>query len=183
MSSFPERGFSPTSGYSTPVGTRRKFFQWVTRAAAGLIGLGLAIPLIGYVISPALKRRDKPWVEVGGVDELTAGEPKQLNYIATVQDGYLETTTHKAIWAIKQSNGQITVFSPMCTHLGCGYHWDATDQKFKCPCHGSVYDVTGQVLAGPAPRHLDPLPSKVEQGRLLVMYKEFKSGVATRVEL
>ena len=50
-----------TPGFSTPVGSRRKFFQWVTRAAAGLIGLSLAIPLVGYVISPALKRRDKPY--------------------------------------------------------------------------------------------------------------------------
>src|SRR5437899_10952294 len=96
-----------TPGFSTPVGTRRKFFQWVTRMAAGLIGLSLAIPLVGYVISPALKRRDKPWVEVGGVDELTAGQPKQLEYVATIRDGYLEAKTHKAVWAIKQSDGQI----------------------------------------------------------------------------
>jgi menaquinol-cytochrome c reductase iron-sulfur subunit len=183
MTSSPERGARPTSGFHTPVGTRRKFFQWVTRAAAGLIGLSLAIPLVGYVVSPALKRRDKPWVEVGGVDELTAGEPKQLDYVATIRDGYLEAKTHKAVWAVKQSDGQVTVFSPMCTHLGCGYHWDATDRKFKCPCHGSVFDVTGQVLAGPAPRQLDALPSKIENARLLVMYKEFRSGVTQQVEL
>jgi menaquinol-cytochrome c reductase iron-sulfur subunit len=183
MSSSPERGTGVPPGYYSPAGTRRKFFQWVTRAAAGLIGLSLAIPLVGYVVFPALKRRDKSWVEVGGVDELTAGEPKPLDYIATIRDGYVETKMQKAVWAVKQADGQVTVFSPLCTHLGCGYHWDATDRKFKCPCHGSVYDVTGQVLAGPAPRHLDVLPSKVEDARLLVMYKEFKSGVSDRVEL
>jgi quinol---cytochrome c reductase iron-sulfur subunit, bacillus type len=181
--SSPDPASRHISGFSTPVGTRRRFFQWVTRAAAGLIGLGLAVPLVGYVISPALKRRAQSWVDVAAMEELPVGEPKQLSYVATVQDGYLETTTHKAIWAVKQTDGQVTVFSPMCTHLGCGYHWDAADRKFKCPCHGSVYDVTGQVLAGPAPRHLDALPSKIEQGRLLVMYKEFKSGVPERIEL
>ncbi len=98
-----------TPGFSTPIGSRRKFFQWVTRAAAGLIGLSLAIPLVGYVISPALKRRDKSWVEVGGVDELTAGEPKQLEYVATIRDGYLEAKTHKAVWAVKQSDGQMSL--------------------------------------------------------------------------
>lgn len=183
MSSSPERGTGAPSGLYTPVGTRRNFFQWVTRAAAGLIGVSLAIPLVGYVVSPALKRRDKPWVEVGRVDELTAGEPKQLDYVATIRDGYVETKIHKAVWTVKQSDGQVTVFSPLCTHLGCGYHWDAPDRKFKCPCHGSVYDVTGRVLAGPAPRPLDDLPAKVENGRLLVMYKEFKSGVTPQVEL
>jgi menaquinol-cytochrome c reductase iron-sulfur subunit len=182
MSSSPERHTGETSVY-TPLGTRRKFFQWVTRAAAGLIGVTLAIPLVGYVVSPALKRRDKPWVEVGGVDELTAGVPKPLDYIATIRDGYVETKMQKAVWAVKQMDGQVTVFSPMCTHLGCGYAWDNGEKKFKCPCHGSVFDVSGEVVAGPAPRQLDRLPSKVENGRLLVIYKEFKSGVREQAEL
>ena len=182
MSSSPERHTGETSVY-TPLGTRRKFFQWVTRAAAGLIGVSLAIPLVGYVVSPALKRRDKPWVEVGGVDELTAGVPKPLDYIATIRDGYVETKMQKAVWAVKQMDEQVTVFSPMCTHLGCGYAWDNGEKKFKCPCHGSVFDLSGEVVAGPAPRQLDRLPSKVENGRLLVIYKEFKSGVREQTEL
>lgn len=183
MSSSPERDRGATSDCYSPVGTRRKFFQWVTRAAAGLIGVSLAIPLVGYVVSPALKRRDKAWVEVGGVDELTAGVPKPLDYIATIRDGYVETKMQKAVWAVKQTDGRVTVFSPMCTHLGCGYAWDDGEKKFKCPCHGSVFDVSGEVVAGPAPRQLDRLPSKVENGRLLVIYKEFKSGVREQAEL
>ncbi|HEY7533237.1 MAG TPA: Rieske 2Fe-2S domain-containing protein, partial [Nitrospiraceae bacterium] len=122
-----------SSGSYSPQGTRRQFFQWVTGAAAGIIGFSLAIPLVGYVISPALKRRAQSWVDVASVDELSVGEPKQLDYMATVQDGYLETKAQKAVWAIKQTDGQVTVFSPMCTHLGCGYHWDREGQKFKCP--------------------------------------------------
>ncbi|MBA5867207.1 MAG: Rieske 2Fe-2S domain-containing protein [Nitrospira sp. CR1.3] len=181
--SAPELHPSDTSGLSTPTGTRRRFFQWVTRAAAGLIGLSLAIPLVGYVISPALKRRTQSWVDVASLDELPVGKPKQVDYVATVQDGYLETKTQKAVWAVKQTDGQVTVFSPICTHLGCGYHWDEGEQKFKCPCHGSAFDLSGRVVAGPAPRPLDALPSKMEKGRLLVMYKEFKSGVAGKIEL
>ncbi len=173
----------PPDGFSTPIGSRRRFFQWVITAAAGFIGISLAIPLAGYVISPALKRRQKPWVEVGRMDALPVGEPKQLEYIASVHDGYLETKRHKAIWAVKQSDGTVNVFSPMCTHLGCGYHWDGAERTFKCPCHGSVYDVEGKVLGGPAPRPLDVLPLKVEDGRILVMYKEFKSGIARQIEL
>lgn len=170
-------------GFYTPVGTRRTFFKWVTRAAAGLIGLGLAIPLVGYVISPALKRREQPWVDVGSVDDLAIAEPKQLDHVMAIRDGWLETRSHKAVWAIKRSEGQVTVFSPLCPHLGCGYRWEETEQKFMCPCHGSVYDVTGNVLGGPAPRPLDVLPSKVDNGRLLVIYKEFKSGLSRPVEL
>lgn len=167
----------------TPEGSRRRFFQWVTRGVMAVIGVALAVPLVSYVVAPALKRREKTWVDVGGADEVPVGEPAQLEYIATIRDGYVETKTHKAIWAIKQPDGQMTAYSPMCTHLGCGYTWDRGEKHFKCPCHGSVFDTSGQVLAGPAPRSLDRLPSKVENGRLFVIYKDFKSGVREQIEL
>jgi menaquinol-cytochrome c reductase iron-sulfur subunit len=170
-------------GLTSPIGTRRTFFQWVIAAAAGLIGFGLAVPLAGYLVSPALKRREQSWVEVGKVDELKVGEPVQLDYIRTVRDGWMENRLHKAVWAIKQAGGQVTVYSPMCPHLGCGYHWDNGEGKFKCPCHNSVYALDGTVLGGPAPRRLDVLPSKVEHGKLLVIYKEFKAGLREAVEL
>ena len=166
-----------------PTGTRRRFFEWVIAASAGLIGVSLAVPLVGYLISPALKRRAQSWVDVASASELPAGIPKQLDYVATVHDGYLETKSQKAVWAIQQADGEVTVFSPMCTHLGCGYHWDSTAHQFKCPCHGSVFDISGRVVAGPAPRPLDVLPSKVDNGRLLVVFKEYKSGVSRQVEL
>ena len=173
----------PPASSSGPAGTRRRFFEWVIKASAGFIGVSLAVPLVGYLISPAFKRRALTWVDVGASDELATGVPTQLEYVATLQDGYHETKTQKAVWAVKQANGDVTVFSPMCTHLGCGYHWDGGSQQFKCPCHGSVFDVSGRVVGGPAPRPLDALPSKVDKGRLLVTYKEYKSGVAKQIEL
>ena len=174
---------SSASVSMNPDGTRRRFFELVIKASAGLIGLSLAVPLVGYLISPALKRRKQQWVDVASAAELPSGIPTQLEYVATVQDGYLESKTQKAVWAVKQTNGDVTVFSPMCTHLGCGYHWDGAGQQFKCPCHGSAFDVSGRVVGGPAPRPLDALPSKVDNGRLLIMYKEFKSGVPKQIEL
>ncbi len=172
----------PGGGFSTPVGSRRTFFHWVTAAAAGLVGLGLAIPLFSTLISPALRRRRRDWVDVGAIDDLPSGQPRQLDHVTSIRDGWLETTSRKAVWAVKQPQGGITVFSPICTHLGCGYRWDDSEQKFLCPCHGSSFDVNGQVVGGPAPRPLDTLPSKVEGGRLLVMYKDFKSGLPRSVE-
>lgn len=170
-------------GLSTPVGTRRSFFVKTTVFISSLIGISLAIPLIGYVIAPTLQRRNKEWVSLGKTDALPVGEPKAMDYTITAKDGWQESQTTKGVWAVKHPDGQVTVFSPICPHLGCGYRWDQQDRLFKCPCHGSIYDLEGTVKAGPAPRPLDTLPSKIENGDLLVQYEEFKSGLAKKVEL
>jgi menaquinol-cytochrome c reductase iron-sulfur subunit len=172
-----------TGGFSTPVGSRRRFFSWITAAVAAIVGISLSIPLLGSLISPAFIRRVRPWVDVSAADDLPVGRPVQLEHVTTIHDGWLETKSQKAVWAVKRSNEEITVFSPICTHLGCGYRWDDGQNKFLCPCHGSAFSIDGQVVGGPAPRPLDRLPAKIENGRLLVMYKEFKSGMSTSVEL
>ena len=175
-----------TAGQGEPAGVsrpRRSFFILMIRMIPTVMGLSLLVPLLGYVSSPALRRRTEAWAAIGKVADLAPNEPQELEYTRTVRDGWRTTVAKKAVWVIMQANGAITAFSPMCPHLGCGFRWDASAKQFHCPCHGSVYDVTGKVLAGPAPRPLDVLPTKVENGQLLVIYKDFKSGLDHPVEL
>ncbi len=42
-----------------------------------------------------------------------------------------------------------------CVHLGCTVPFRDSCVSFKCPCHGSHYNVTGEWLDGPAPKSLD----------------------------
>ena len=170
-------------GLSTPVGTRRSFFVKTTLFISSLIGLSLAIPFIGYVVSPAFRSRKNDWVPVAKTEELPVEEPKSMDYTMMVRDGWQEKQTTKAVWAVKQADGEVTVYSPICPHLGCGFRWDRQDRLFKCPCHGSIFDIEGTVKAGPAPRPLDTLPSKIENGELLIKYQEFKTGLAKKMEL
>ena len=111
----------------------------------------------------------------GSIDDLPPGHPRQLDRVTAIRNGWMETKSYKADVGGGATAGRGEVFSPICTHLGYGYRWDDAEHKFLCPCHGSWYDLNGQVLGGRAPRPFDVLPSKVEGGRLLVMYKEFKS--------
>ncbi len=58
------------------------------------------------------------------------------------------------IWVVRNTEG-IFVISAVCTHLGCTPDWKASENKFKCPCHGSGYDPEGINFEGPAPRPMD----------------------------
>jgi cytochrome b6-f complex iron-sulfur subunit len=58
------------------------------------------------------------------------------------------------IWVTKTSD-RIFVIYARCTHLGCTPDWKASENKFKCPCHGSGYDSEGINFEGPAPRPMD----------------------------
>src|SRR5437773_664182 len=55
----------------------------------------------------------------------------------------------------KDRRGFLYVMSTTCTHLGCTPNWWDKEQKFKCPCHGSGFKITGVNFEGPAPRPLE----------------------------
>src|SRR5579862_6645891 len=58
------------------------------------------------------------------------------------------------IWVIKEPDRIFVVFA-RCTHLGCTPEWKPSENKFKCPCHGSGYDAEAINFEGPAPRPMD----------------------------
>jgi cytochrome b6-f complex iron-sulfur subunit len=55
-----------------------------------------------------------------------------------------------------------------CTHLGCTVPWIDEEGRFVCPCHASAYDIRGVVVSPPAPRPLDLLPVRIENGLVKV---------------
>ena len=163
--------------------TRRDFFGKMIGSIAGLIGLGLAIPIFGYTILPALRKPEESWSEAGPVDQLEINRPKELEIIRSLSSGWMKTSTAQSIWAFRKPDGKIVVYSPLCPHLGCGYQWVDNKKNFHCPCHNSIYDLDGKVLGGPAPRPLDTLPVKTEGDRLFVQYKDFKAGTSKKEEI
>jgi len=58
------------------------------------------------------------------------------------------------IWVTRTSDRLFVIYA-RCTHLGCTPDWKASENKFKCPCHGSGYDSEGVNFEGPAPRPMD----------------------------
>ena len=72
------------------------------------------------------------------------------------------------IWVVRNTEG-IFVISAICTHLGCTPDWKPSENKFKCPCHGSGYDPEGINFEGPAPRPMDRAHVELDpEGQIVV---------------
>ena len=65
-------------------------------------------------------------------------------------------------------DGGFLALSRTCTHLGCTVPWVEKEMKFACPCHGSTFDITGNVIDAPAPRALDIYPITIEDNIIKV---------------
>ena len=92
----------------------------------------------------------------------------------------------KTVWTNKKDMPYLA-FSGKCPHLGCAYKWrkhKVLGQVFLCPCHLSIYDASGKVLDGPAPRPLDLLPIQVSaSGEVQIIDMEFKAGTKSQTRI
>ena len=109
------------------------------------------------------------------------GQPVSPLFEMRRETGYLHGTIVHDVWVVKHSAEEATVFSPICPHLGCRYDWEPNSGRFICPCHGSVFALDGKVLGGPAPRPLDTLPLKIENGELYVEWERFEPGTPKKI--
>jgi len=72
------------------------------------------------------------------------------------------------IW-VDRTPDRLFVIYARCTHLGCTPDWKPSENKFKCPCHGSGYDSEGVNFEGPAPRPMDRAHVEIApDGQILV---------------
>jgi cytochrome b6-f complex iron-sulfur subunit len=82
--------------------------------------------------------------------------------------------------AVYRDKDGVFAISRVCTHLGCIVK--PNEQGFECPCHGSLYDQTGGVTRGPAPRALAWLEIK-EQGGVLYVDEGASVPAGTKVKV
>ena len=93
-----------------------------------------------YMIKDRLARP-----EAASVRELRPGE------------GMIIGRRGKKVAAFRDAKGKIHRLSPVCTHMGCLVRWNPSESTWDCPCHGSRFKPTGEVIAGPAEEPLPPI--------------------------
>jgi len=147
---------------TSPDHSRRGFFR---RAAVLLVGSPLAV---GFT---ALTATFLAWF-LGSVRFMFPNvliEPPlrfRVGKLENYEPGKVETkyTDRFGVWIVRgefQGKPQIYVLRAVCTHLGCTPIWLESEQKFKCPCHGSGFHKDGMHFEGPAPRPLERFAIRV----------------------
>lgn len=78
------------------------------------------------------------------------------------------TYVNSARLYVANADGHYFALSQKCPHLGCRVPFCASSGRFECPCHGSVFDIAGEYIKGPAPRGMDRFELAVEGDELVV---------------
>jgi Rieske Fe-S protein len=205
----------PLSAHDTPTDplevSRRTFMANAVVTIGGIVGVVLAIPIIGSLLPPKSSSAGS-WSPLSGQEldllQKATDKPVKLTFTLKFTDAYLpEQSVPEYCWGIKvdpakfqaarpdifnQPGGKadvdypvvnmgFVVFSPICPHLGCYYNWSDAANRFMCPCHGSQYTFDGTHIAGPAPRGLDPLPVREQNGAAEVTWIIYQSNTPSRI--
>jgi menaquinol-cytochrome c reductase iron-sulfur subunit len=145
--------------------TRRGLIRGVLYGIPLLIGGALTASVGNYLFGKQASQKPS-WADAGDISDIPSGEPYQVRFERAVVDGWEIRNEKSTAWVILDEKRQATAFSPLCTHLGCAYRWQAEKKLFTCPCHGSTFNVRGDVVTGPANRPLDRYSTKLESSRL-----------------
>lgn len=121
-----------------------------TWVAAGFQKWGISTAMVAAdLILGEVQGAPRPWAPVF--------DPRRVADSVTV--GLAKNAVRAARHLVVDRVGELLhpddIPSPRCTHLGCVLAFDDHEQTWDCPCHGSRYDATGQVISGPAVSPLD----------------------------
>lgn len=200
---MPTKPLPPSAKKGAPAPTRRNLAGLVTVTAVSLASLVLGtlfsspmLIIIGVCIWGALLSPfAMAWTALAGVTGIaTLGtarfmfpnvlvEPPSKFKIGPASDYPLNAVSNKwkdqfGVWIVHtdQYEGKDLIYalSTVCTHLGCTPSWLDGEQKFKCPCHGSGFYITGVNFEGPAPRPLERVGLRIAEDGMLEVDKSMK---------
>jgi menaquinol-cytochrome c reductase iron-sulfur subunit len=162
--------------------SRRSFLAGLLGLGSVFIGALLSVPLIRFALFPLIRRttelKSSP---VGEVSDFSGLAQPAMRTIQIEQvDGWRKAISEKAVYVTKDSQGQLSVLSSICPHLGCTLPWNNDKKEFICPCHGATFAPDGTRIGGPSLRGMDTLETSVQNGQLLVQFQYFRQLVSDK---
>jgi Rieske Fe-S protein len=150
--------------------SRRSFLFKLALLVNGAVGAVLAVPIVGYLLGPAMKKSGgyDSWISLGALSEFPEGETRLVDYRNPVTTSWDGQTGDIPCWVRRVSGTTFQVFAINCAHLGCPVRWFAQSQLFLCPCHGGAYYADGSRASGPPERGLFEYEHKVSGEKLMI---------------
>lgn len=149
-------------------------------AGAGAAALAVA-PLAAAVLAPAASPElpaEAPFLDVADERDIPPEGALRVELRAARRDAWLAAEQDLGACWLARTPAGLRAFSAACPHLGCGVI--RAPGGFLCPCHSSHFDALGGAKDGPSPRGLDPLPLRIERGRVLVQALRYAPGGKVR---
>lgn len=160
-----------TSGPSEAGISRRAMLFKVGLLFNGLVAAMLAVPILGYILSPAIREKKtgyESWLSLGELEKFPAGETRLATYRNPVVAPWDGQTADIPCWVRNVDGQNFQVFAINCAHLGCPVRWFPKSGLFLCPCHGGAYYEDGARASGPPERGLFEYPHKIVDGKLFI---------------
>jgi menaquinol-cytochrome c reductase iron-sulfur subunit len=130
--------------------------EMLTRLAQGLgvvVAGVVAVPAAIHALAPLLRRRPREvWRPLGHVADFPRGTTRRV-VVELEREDWARAFDAQAVYVWHSEDEGLVVFSRRCTDLGCPVVWDPGSTWF-CPCHGGIFDQSGEPRAGPQPRPL-----------------------------
>jgi menaquinol-cytochrome c reductase iron-sulfur subunit len=150
-----------------------------------IIAAVLAVPIVRYLLSPAVRARKgayDAWVSLGELERFPAGQTRLAIYRNPVVEPTDGATGDIPCWVRNVDGQNFQVFAINCAHLGCPVRWFPQSGLFMCPCHGGVYYQNGARASGPPERGLFEYHYKIDGGKLLIKASEMPTpGQASNI--
>lgn len=102
-------------------------------------------------------------------DYLPKAQKEKLIDVKLGEGVVIEEEGHK-LAVFRNDDDGLQVSSAVCSHMGCIVHWNSAEKSWDCPCHGSRFDTSGEVLEGPALRALTKLSDLLDQDGNLIPF-------------
>ena len=148
--------------------TRRTFLFRLGIVINAIAATVFAIPILGYVLSPARRFTWLDWIPLGLLTDFPENQTRLAKYENPFKKPWDGETDKIPCWVRRMEGEKFQVFAINCTHLGCPVRWFAESALFMCPCHGGAFYADGRHASGPPPRALYQYEYKVDAGQLWV---------------
>ena len=154
--------------------SRRAFLFKLSLLANGAVAAVLAVPIIGYLLGPALRKSSRydSWIALGPIGDFPENETRLVNFRNPITTSWDGQTGDIPCWVRRVSGSTFQVFAVNCAHLGCPVRWFAQSKLFLCPCHGGAYYADGSRASGPPERGLFEYDHKIIANTLMIKVGE-----------